>query len=188
MPKIEKDWVDQYFDNGVDIFNRRLFLGDITEESVDKVIKGLFLMEGESVEKPVDLFINSGGGDLYECMALYDTMGVIDCPVHTYGYGKIMSAAPLLLAAGEPDHRWISASASLMFHTWSGEVSGTKHQIKADYEQSEWQDAQWLERFVQHTDKPLAFWRNLARRNRDVYFDADDSMEWGIVDHVWRAV
>jgi ATP-dependent Clp protease protease subunit len=188
MPRIEENWVEQYFGVGVDVFNRRLFVGDITEASVDRAVKGLFLMQEESKDDPVELFINSNGGDVYECLALYDTMRLVTCPVHTFGYGKIFSAAPLILSAGEKGHRWISESAFVMFHTWSAVFEGTSYMLKADVKQAQVQDKIWTERFEAHTRKTAKFWTGLANRNHDVYFDADTAVEYGIVDHIWKEV
>ena len=69
----DKDWVDAYFENGVDVANRRVFLdSEITDVSIGSAVRGLYLMETESDEQPVEMFISSYGGDLQETLALYD--------------------------------------------------------------------------------------------------------------------
>ena len=56
--KIPKDQLEAYFEYGVDIANRCIFLGEITEVSVSKVIKGLYLMEHQNTEhKPIEIRI-----------------------------------------------------------------------------------------------------------------------------------
>jgi ATP-dependent Clp endopeptidase proteolytic subunit ClpP len=152
MTKLDKDWVDAYFDHGVDVTNRRVFLDqDIEASTVSPVVKGLYLMETIDPETPIEMFVSSYGGCVYEALAVYDIMNTIKCPIHMFGYGKIMSAAVLLIAAGEPGHRWVAPHASFMHHDWAA----WNHRAKkpADFyftaeEALEWgvADSMWVEK------------------------------------------
>ena len=64
--KIENEWVAAYFERGVDVTNRRVFLGNIDHESVDAVVKGMYLMETQNHTDPIELFISSYGGEVYD--------------------------------------------------------------------------------------------------------------------------
>lgn len=183
--KIDKDWVDAYFDRGVDVANRRVFIGDIDTDSVNDCIKGLYLMETESDTKPCEMFISSYGGTLYDALALYDIMGTIKCPIHTFGYGKIMSAAPLLLAAGEPGHRWVAEHASLMHHDWNSEMEGRGAYLKEEVKHSEELGEVWTRLLTKHTNKDFRFWNQKANKPADFYFSAEQAIEWGIADAIW---
>ena len=181
----DKDWVDAYFDNGVDITNRRVFIGDIDETSVDFAIKGLYLMETESKTKPCEMFISSYGGTLYDALALYDIMGTLQCPIHTFGYGKVMSAAPLLLAAGQVGQRWVAPHVSFMHHDWAGELEGKGSELQAAIKHNESIGRQWTELLAKHSNKNFKWWNDRAKRPADFYYSAEEALEWGLADQIW---
>jgi ATP-dependent Clp protease protease subunit len=185
MPRIDKDWVDAYFDHGVDIANRRVFIGDIEEHSVNNVVKGLYLMEAASTA-PCEMFISSHGGTIYDALALYDIINTLQSPIHTFAYGKCMSAAPLLLAAGEPGHRWISEHAYLMTHDWSDELSGKGTELMASVKHNEHQGQLWNKLIAKHSNKTFKFWSDRGKKPADFFFNAEQAIEWGIADAVWR--
>lgn len=186
MTKFEKDYLGAYFDHGIDMANRRVFLdSDISSESVGPAIKGLYLMETESSEKPIEMFISSFGGCIYECLALYDIMNTIRCPIHTFGYGKCFSAAPLLLAAGEPGHRWCSPHVFFMYHDWAAGIDGTSSQLSSYFKHYQLVGKQWTKLLAKHTSKDARWWDRLAQKPADYFFSADEAIEWGLADNIW---
>lgn len=186
MGEFQKDWVDAYFDHGIDIANRRVFItGDIDEESIGAAIKGLYLMETNNREERIEMFISSFGGDLYEAMALYDIINTISCPIHTFAYGKCMSAAPLLLAAGEPGHRWVAPHVAFMAHDVSYGVDGKLSHIKGDLVHVADLNETRLRLMATLSNKDYKFWSNRSNRTSDFYFTADEAIEWGLADHIW---
>jgi ATP-dependent Clp protease protease subunit len=186
--KVDKDWVNAYFDHGIDLSNRRVFLDtDIGEASISSAVKGLYLMETESREKPVEIFISSYGGCLYEALALYDIMNTISCPLHTFAYGKCMSAAPLLLASGEPGYRWVAPNVAFMHHDWSGHgVDGSKGtQMIATVKHYEELGKKWLRLLAKHSNKDYKWWDIRSKKSDDFYFSADEAIDWGLADQIW---
>ena len=181
----DSDWVEAYFDNGIDVVNRRVFLGDIDATSIDYAIKGMYLMVTESDSEPIELFISSYGGTIYDALALYDIIQTIKCPIHTFAYGKCMSAAPLLLAAGEPGHRWVAAHASFMHHDWADEMEGKGEYLKAGLKHSEKLGEQWTTLLANISNKNFKWWNDRAKRSGDFYFSAEEAIDWGLADAVW---
>lgn len=184
--KIDKDWVDAYFAHGIDVANRRVFLGDIDADTVDKAIKGMYLMETSDAAKPIELFISSFGGSIYDALALYDIMQTLTCPLYTFAYGKCMSAAPLLLAAGESGHRWVAAHASFMHHDWESEVEGKGEFIKAEVKHTEELSKVWTHLLADISNKDFRWWAERSKRSGDFYFSADEAIEWGLADSIWN--
>ena len=61
-----------------------------------------------NVKKPIEVYINTEGGDAASMFAIYDTIKFLQkegFQVHTYALGKVMSAGILLFAAGSVGHR-----------------------------------------------------------------------------------
>lgn len=184
--KIEKDWVDAYFEHGIDIDNRRVwFVGDIDQETVITAIKGLYLMDTIS-DEPCEMFISSYGGDITEAHSLYDILGTVRCPVHTFAFGKCMSAAPLLLAAGEKGQRWVAPHAEFMAHDFSTNLDGKGADLRSDLEWTEKINEKRLRLLAKNSSKPYTFWKRLSTKKTDFYFSADDAVEWGLADHIWN--
>jgi ATP-dependent Clp protease protease subunit len=188
MAKISKDWVEAYFDYGVDNANRCIFLSDdVDQESIGHVIKGLYLMENENDTSPIELRICSYGGHVYDMFALHDVTRTLKSPVHTMGMGKVMSAAVLLVACGEENKRWAGANTSFMIHVPSADAQDDMnlHEFKIEVKEMERLWDRWYALMAKYTKKDAKFWKSLCNKKTDVYFDADQAQEWGVIDHIW---
>jgi ATP-dependent Clp protease protease subunit len=183
MARISKDWVDAYFEYGVDVANRKVFLfDDVDSSSIGAVIKGLYLMETQDSTKPIELFVGSFGGSEYEMFALYDVCRTLVSPVHTTAIGKCMSAAPLLVAAGEEGNRYATPNTFFMVHEAWEEFGAKRMDELKHYKQM---GSKWGELMGRHSKKPAKFWLDLCRKSGDTYFNAEQALEWGLIDHIW---
>ena len=186
MARIPKDHLESYFDHGVDITNRKVFLlDDIEEEGIAAVIKGLYLMECHSREKPIELYISSEGGTEYQMWLLFDVMRSLAAPVHTIAMGMCMSATPLLIAAGEPGHRYSMPNCWFMTHESSVELQGKTPDVNREIQHSIEMGDRWYEEMARLTDRDADFWRAQVKDEGDWYFNADTAVELGIVDSLW---
>ena len=89
-----------------DIFSRLLqerivcLNGMVHDDVAAVVVAQLLYLEAQSVEKPIQLYINSPGGVVTAGLAIYDTMQYIRPPVATLCVGQACSMGSLLPAAG----------------------------------------------------------------------------------------
>lgn len=184
--KISKDHLEAYFEHGLDLTNRRVFLlSDISEDGVGAAVQGLRLLAEESETKPVELWIGSFGGSEYEMFALFDTTRTIKCPVHTVAVGKCMSAAPLLVAAGERGQRWAMPNCFFMVHESWGEWNGRADAVERELRHQRALSKRWYDEMARLTNKTAAWWRREIRKPGDYYFDAERAQELGVIDHLW---
>lgn len=184
--KTNKDFVETYFDYGVDILNRRVFLDrDVDGESASAAIRGLYLMEIESKAKPIEIFVSTFGGCVYETLGICDIMGTIKCPIHTFAYSKCMSAGLNIVAAGKRGQRWVAPNCSFMHHDINDEFGGTRSHIRANYQHLERLNDRRLALLGQHTKQDASWWKRQAGKPNDIFFDADSAIEWGLADHIW---
>ncbi len=187
MAKIDKEFIETYMDKGIDLANRRIFLiGDLDAESIGNAIKALYLMETESSVEACELFINSTGGSIMDTLALYDVINTVKCPVHTFAVGCCMSAAPLLLAAGEKGERWVGENCMFMTHQGSDDLAGKFSDLQSAVKFNIKLDKVWLELLTKNSKKPFAFWARRSSKGPDFYFGADEAIEWGIADSIWN--
>jgi ATP-dependent Clp protease protease subunit len=187
MVKITKDWVEAYFEYGIDVQNRKVFLThDIDAESIGAAIKGLYLMEAENTTKPIEVFVGSFGGSEYEMFALYDVLRTLESPIHTTAIGKCMSAAPLLVAAGQPGYRWATPNTFFMVHqSWDEFGPSRTDEMRKVLKHYEVMSKRWYDLMESHTKKDAVFWKRKCESVGDCFFTAEEAMEWGLIDNIW---
>jgi ATP-dependent Clp protease protease subunit len=80
---------------------RRVFLfGDINSATAQRVVHELLNHSDEDPDQPIDLLINSTGGDVEAACAIINAMHGIPCRVNTTCMGFAQSAACIILMAG----------------------------------------------------------------------------------------
>jgi ATP-dependent Clp protease protease subunit len=94
---------------------------DVTQASVNKTISNFHILESISTAAPITFILNSYGGDIYQALGLYDFIKGLQSEVHIKAVGACMSAATLILQAG--DRRLITANTTFMMHIGSAEQS-----------------------------------------------------------------
>lgn len=108
--------------------------GVVDYDTIGKAVQWLIAENLRPLEKGektrhLTLYINSGGGDLYNAFGLIDMMHSSKYPVKTIGIGNVMSAAALILACGARGHRFLAKNTGVMMHQFSSEVEGKEHEL-----------------------------------------------------------
>lgn len=169
---------------GVDIRGRRIFLqGDVDEDTISVAVRAMYLMADQS-DEPIDLFVASYGGSIDDAFALHDVTRTIRCHVRTTALGFCMSAAPLLVACGQRGHRYASENCEFMLHPASLVVDGTPSNVAGTAEAIRRRCDRMNRLLAKYTKKDLRFWRKFDKGD-DVYFDAEQALEWGLIDTIW---
>lgn len=169
------------FAYGVNFKERTITISrEIDDIEFDRIENGLTEMESQS-RKAITIKINSPGGQVYQALAIIGRMKRSPCQIITEGYGHVMSAATLILAAG--DKRRISPYTFFMHHEGSYGVEGRHSTIKDVVKQTDKEEDKWCEWMGEFTKKPKSFWAKSGVRT-DAYFDAEELLEFGVVDEV----
>ena len=185
MTARNNDFYDNYFSYGIDPRRRRLFLGndELTEDIGDRFIKGFQILESESKEKPIEIFISTFGGSIFELFAIHDMIRASKSNIITIGYGKIMSAGTLLLSCG--DERKCYPNTQFMIHEMSYELGYDKHAVnKSEVDNAQHMNNRFLELLGKCTNKSFKQWKALTHSRPDKYFDSQTALEWGLVDKI----
>ena len=120
---------DERYDNskfwiefGIDLEQRRLMLDeDVDEYSIGWIIRGIFKMVEMDGTAPIDVYVNSYGGNCYDGLALFDVLRSLDyLTVRTHALGKVMSMGLKIYLAG--DERYSYPSSTFMAHSVSSEI------------------------------------------------------------------
>lgn len=130
--------------------------------------------------KPIKLYVNSYGGDIYVMWSIIDTIQNSKTPVHTYCTGYAMSAAFKIFLAGHK--RFASKHATFMYHQLSSWNFGKLKEIKEwTKELSRLQEM--IEIYVSSTTKLSKDDLEKIRKNKeDYYIPANKALKLGIID------
>ncbi len=162
-----------------------LMFGDIADGTLyDLVlrIRGILHMRDESKKKdPINIIINSDGGDVYEALGIIDFIQSLDVKVNTICRGRAMSAAALLLCAGT-GIRAASKNSTIMFHEISSGIYGKSSDMKANVQHTEKLEEILIDIICVNSNKDAAFWKE--RILKDYYLSPEEALELGVIDSV----
>ncbi len=162
---------------------RIIFLGTAIDDQIAGLIVAQMLyLDREDPEREISLYIQSPGGVVYAGLAIYDTMQVIRAPVSTIAVGSTASFGTVLLAAGTPGRRFALPHATIHIHQPAGGARGQASDIQIQAEEILRLRRMLNNILVQHTGQPLE--RIERDTDRDYYLDAQQAVEYGLVDEV----
>jgi len=179
-------------------------IGDIEEDKTSDILYSMLVMKQTSQKEvlvdpenleagtrfevePFEIMISTYGGSAAEMFGVYDTMRRIqeDCPIHTCGIGKVMSAGVLLLAAGTKGHRRIGANCRVMVHDIRGGAGGDVSDIENEFNEIKWTQDKYIELLANETDMTKNYIKKLLNKKVNSYFSAKEAVELGIADEVF---
>lgn len=113
--------------------NRELFLiEEVNAETTNALIMQLMYLESQDEEAPINLYINSPGGDVVSGLALFDYIKLMRAPVNTVCIGTAASMGAILFLAGKK--REMYPHTRIMIHDpayGNGTMAGKKsHELK----------------------------------------------------------
>ena len=166
--------------------DRIIFLsGEINNEMADVAVAQLLFLEAEDPDKDIMLYINSPGRLVTAGMAIYDTMNYIKAPVSTIVIGMAASMAAVLLAAGTKGKRVALPNAEIMIHQPLGGAQGQATDIAIQAEQilkSKKKINRILADCTGKSEEQIA-----ADVERDHYLSADEALEYGLIDNIFKS-
>lgn len=162
---------------------RVIFMSDeVNSETAKKVINQLLLLGSLDRKKPILLFINSPGGEVYSGLAIYDMINFIEPEVVTIASGLVASMGTTILISGVKNKRFALPHARLMIHQPWGGIRGAAADIDIQ--------AQEILRLKDMTIGILAEKTGQTKEkiqkdiNRNFWMSAQEAKEYGLVDHV----
>jgi ATP-dependent Clp protease, protease subunit len=171
-----------------DIYSRLLrerivFLGTALDESVaNLIIAQLLHLEGEDMDRPVNLYINSPGGDMTALFAVYDAVQFLGPPIHTVCVGQACSAAAVLLAAGAEGHRTALPNARILIHQPHGGAQGQSTDMEIQVKEMVTMRERMIDILTERTGQTRE--RIVADIDRDYILRGEEAVAYGLVDEV----
>ncbi len=174
-PNKEEDKDKEQGSRNVYIFGR------LDNDIAVPVIRRLLRLSERDSEKPINLYINSSGGNGYNADAIIAIMHSIEPVVNTICLGHALSGACEILASGTGERSAYEFS-TLMFHQtiWEAEGDITNLEIQAE-QGKRFKEAQ-IELLHRCSGQPKS--RVKEDIERDHYLTADEAKKYGLIDSI----
>lgn len=172
-----------------DFMDRSVFITDEIEmshaNSVFEIIKfwnNIDEMDEIPVEKrkPINVFINTPGGDLDAVFSIIGTIKVSKTPVHTYTIGTGYSGGFFIGISGHK--RYGFPYSSYMFHEGSMADGGDAHKFLQRVEFYKAQLRRLKNIVIDNTNITSDQYEEF--KNNDWFMDPNDALKYGVIDEI----
>lgn len=134
--------------------------------------------------KKINIYINSPGGSIYDCLGLYDLIqylkrkGII---IRTINVGLAASAAAVILLSGTQGHRLSLPNCRVLLHQPSSGTYGTVTDMVIDLE-----ECKELKNILNNIIKTHTNEKIIKHLERDYWLDATKAIELNIIDDILK--
>jgi ATP-dependent Clp protease protease subunit len=165
------------------MMDRIIFLGTGIDTITANIIQAqLLFLESTDSDKPIDLYINSPGGLVYDGLAIYDTMQYIKPQVNTICVGLAASMASVLLAAGATGNRCALPHSRVMIHQPMGGAQGQVTDMEIELAEIKKLKTELYDVLSKHTGQTVE--QITMDGERDKWFTAEEAKVYGLIDNV----
>lgn len=182
-PKIEGVLGDEEESVGLDTDIQ--IIGEVTEEHYEKVL--IKMMKLEEAERPINLYMNTNGGDTYVALAIGAFLDRSKVPVRVHLFGEVYSAGMLIAMGGynNPNVRTYATKYTIgLVH--SGSIGFSELPIdmfRSAYEAHIEMFQPLLKNYIkEHSKTPDDVIEEMLQK--DYYMLSDTMLEYGIVDEI----
>ena len=163
--------------------NRIVFVGSaINDQVANVVVAQLLYLSREDPESGIQMYINSPGGQVYSGLAIFDTMRMIPNKISTVAVGVTASFGTILLAAGTKGQRYALPHATIHMHQPLGGAQGQASDIEIQAKEILRLKERLNEILAEATGQDID--AIIRDTERDFYMDAQEAVEYGLVDKV----
>ena len=166
----------------VDYEDSIIFLNDEINDTTltDLIIRMRSLLQNrKDKEAPVNLMINSPGGDVHEMLGIIDYIESLNVKVNTICRGRAFSAAAIILACGTGS-RMMSRRSTVMFHQSSSFLGGKMSDISAYLDNVKNIEKSIYDILADKTNKDQSWWKDNMKS--DLYLTAEQLKEYNVID------
>jgi ATP-dependent Clp protease protease subunit len=158
--------------------------GEINDHTADLVVAQLLFLDGQEIEKDINLYINSPGGSVTAGLAIYDTIQHLKSDVQTICMGQAASMAALILTSGTAGKRMVLPSSRVLIHQPWGGAQGQARDIGIQSREIIRLKKMTIQYFAHHTGKSAE--QVAADMERDLYMSAEDAVSYGVADSILK--
>ena len=163
-------------------------MGDLTQKIIeinedDARLKKLYDVYGiEYKPKPIKIYIDSYGGQVYQCFGLLGVMEKSKTPVHTIVTGCAMSCGFMILISGHK--RFAYKLSTPLYHQVSTTKSGTLKEIEEEMIETKRLQETIEEITLERTKITKKKLKEIYDGKIDWFMSAKEAVELGVVDEI----
>ncbi|MEI6832427.1 MAG: ATP-dependent Clp protease proteolytic subunit [bacterium] len=164
---------------------RTIFVSEGINAAVAKrVINQLLAMEYEKPNTPINLYLNSPGGEVNSGFAIYDTIRFLSSDVRIINTGLCASIATIINIAAKKQHRFSMPNCKFLIHQplIPGQIYGQASDIEIHAREILKTRQKINELLSKECGQPLA--KVEKDTTRDYWMNAGEALEYGLVTKI----
>lgn len=165
--------------------SRSIYLwGVVDDKSAKDIVSKMLLLDNDKPGEEIKFYINSPGGVVTSGMVMYDTMQLLKSPISTICMGLAASMGSILLSGGKKGKRYIYPSGEVMIHQPSlgGYIRGVSTDLEIQARQTKRVKDMGAKILAENCGKTVE--QILVDFDRDYWMNAEEAIQYGIVDKV----
>ncbi len=161
--------------------NRTIFISEGINPSVAKRVVSQLLTMDTLGHDPINLFVNSPGGEVNSGFAIYDTIRFIASPVRIINTGLCASIATIINCAATKENRFTMANCKFLIHQplIPGQIQGQASDLEITAKEILKTRAKLNGILSDACDQPLE--RVEKDTTRDYWMSAEEALDYGLV-------
>ena len=176
---------------------RTLYLPEqVNQESMNKLTKSIIeinksdsylkklygINDIEYVPKPIEIYIDSYGGAVYQCFGLLGVMDKSVTPVHTIVTGAAMSCGFMILISGHK--RFGYEMSTPLYHQVSSSSRGKVQDLEENLQETKRLQQKIEEITLQRTTISKKKLKEILKNKVDWYMTAQEALALGVIDEI----
>jgi ATP-dependent Clp protease protease subunit len=177
--------------------DRNLYLANqVDQDSINKLTKSIIQINESDFEikkisalydfsyqpKPIKIYIDSYGGQVYQCFGLLSIMENSNTPIYTIVTGCAMSCGFLISISG---HRRLGyAKSTYLYHQVSGGTRGTVKDMEDSVIEAKRLQKMIEEHTLEHTKISKDKLQSVYDTKHDWYIDSKQALKLGVIDEI----
>ncbi len=138
--------------------------------------------EKDFTRAPIELFINSRGGSVYDGLALINMIDRSKTPIHTYVYGLAASMGLLIAVSGHK--RFSGRLSTFMYHSVSNTMGGKMEHLKNRLDEVQRLQNIYDEYLLSKTKFEIDDLKSVLEHQRDWFISPEEALKLGIIDEI----
>lgn len=164
--------------------DRKVFFeGEIDDNSACEFVKKIMYLNSEDNSKPIDVLINSPGGEINSGMLMYDIIQSSEAPIRMFCMGRAHSMGAVLFASGNHG-RYMLPHGELMIHEplLENRVGGNSSSIKSISDSLLEKKRKMNQILAKHTGRSEEEVEQAT--SFDHYLTPEESIQFGLCDEI----
>ena len=165
-------------------------IGELTQKIIeinkdDEHLKKIYNVYGLTYNpEPIQIYIDSYGGSVYQCFGLLSVMERSQTPLHTIVTGCAMSAGFMILISGHK--RFAHKLSTPLYHQVSSGAVGTVKEMEEKLEESKRLQRQLEDIVKEKTGITKKRLREIFDTKKDWYMTSEEALELNVVDEILK--